>query len=176
VWGLVGEADRPAAGPPDGQEDIERLLHRTIRKVTSDTESLDYNTAIAAMMEYVTALREGAPARSLVEPLVVMLAPYAPHFAEECWERLGHATSVMDGPWPAFDEALAAGVVVELVVQVNGRVRGRLQLPRGAAQADVVAAATAEPGVQRFVAGREVRKVVFVPDRLLNLVVSDAAH
>ncbi|MBI4541449.1 MAG: leucine--tRNA ligase, partial [Gemmatimonadetes bacterium] len=145
VWLLVGRVgDRslepgvPRArggggggGEETGHADLARLMHRTVKKVGADTASLDYNTAIAAMMEYVNALRGTAPALGLVEPLVVMLAPYAPHFAEECWERLGHSTSVMDAGWPSFDPALATLEVIEFVVQVNGKVRGRLALPRG---------------------------------------------
>jgi leucyl-tRNA synthetase len=123
------------------------------------------------MMEYVNALRDGTPTRALVEPLVVMLAAYAPHFAEECWERLGHATSVMDADWPAFDAGLASAGDVEFVVQVNGKLRGRVALPRGTPEAAAVAAARADDGVRKFLAGKEVRKVIFVPDRLVNIVV-----
>ncbi len=182
VWGLAETVD--GAGPGvDGQrstvdanprrpvEELEHLLHRTIGKVTADTESLDYNTAIAAMMEYVNALREGTPSRTLVEPLVVMVAPYAPHFAEECWERLGHGTSVMDARWPKLDAAKATAGTVEVVVQVNGKVRARLVLPRGTGEAETIRAAKAEPGVKKFLNGNEPKKVIFVPDRLVNFVV-----
>jgi leucyl-tRNA synthetase len=130
-------------------------------------------------MEYVNALRDvrvtlretGAASTALVEPLVVMLAPYAPHFAEECWERLGHDTSVMDATWPAFDAALALDQQVEIVVQVNGKVRGRIAVARGTGEAAAVAAAKTESAVQTAILGKEVRKVVFVPDRVVNLVV-----
>jgi leucyl-tRNA synthetase len=123
------------------------------------------------MMEYVNALRQTTPTLGLVEPLVVMLAPYAPHFAEECWERLGHSTSVMDAGWPSFDPALATLEVIEFVVLVTGTVRGRLARQRGACAAAVVAAATADPGIRKFLDGQAPKKVVFVPDRLVNLVV-----
>jgi leucyl-tRNA synthetase len=123
------------------------------------------------MMEYVNALQKGESGAALLEPLVVMLAPYAPHFAEECWARLGHAKSVMDAAWPAFDPALAVEDTVEFVVQVNGKVRARLVLPRGTPEADAVAAARADEGVARFTEGKAPRKVVFVPDRLVNIVV-----
>jgi leucyl-tRNA synthetase len=170
VWDLVGA---PTPGRRDARIDpeLERLLHRTIRKVTGDTGSLDFNTAIAAMMEYVNALREGTPTAALVEPLVVMLAPYAPHFAEECWERLGHTTSVLDADWPTYDEARTEASQVELVVQVNGKVRGRLQMPRGTPEAQALAAARAEPGVRKFIDGKDIRKTVFVPDKLVSIVV-----
>jgi leucyl-tRNA synthetase len=158
-------------GTGDGARDLVRTMHRTIERVTHDTASLDYNTAISAMMEYVNALRDGVPDRKLVEPLVILLAPYAPHFAEECWEGLGHRTSVMDAAWPGFDPALAVADEIEFVVQVNGKVRARLRLARGAGQAAVVQAALAESSVQKFVGGRPPKKVVFVADRLVNLVV-----
>jgi len=177
VWGLVQSASgrTPRGEASGGGEapagELVRLLHQTIRKVGEDTAALNYNTAIAAMMEYVNALREGTPTRGLVEPLVVLLAPYAPHFAEECWERFGGAGSVMDARWPAFDAATATAGEVEVVVQVNGKVRARLRLARGTAEGEAVAAARAEPAVQRFVEGKVIRKVVFVPDRLVSIVV-----
>ena len=173
VWALVEEvADGPPTPPPDPQApDSVRMMHRTVKRVTEDTGALAYNTAIAAMMEYVNALRDGVTTRSLLEPLAILLAPYAPHFAEECWERLGHETSVMEAAWPAYDAALAVAAQVELVVQINGKVRSRLPMERGASEQAVVAAALADPTVQKFTAGGQPRKVIFVPDRLVNLVV-----
>ena len=180
VWGLVeGVSRQPSEGAvgavgTDGRRSAEavvRKLHQTIQKVTHDTAALDYNTAIAAMMEYVNLLREGEPTKDLLEPLVVMLAAYAPHFAEECWELLGHPTSVVDARWPSFDAALATAGSVELVVQVNGKVRSRVRLPRGTSEADALAAAMADPVVAKYIEGKTPRKVVFVPDRLVNIVV-----
>jgi leucyl-tRNA synthetase len=181
VWGLVERAGAPrhrgtaapeSSVPRSPGAPVTRLMHRTIRKVTADTESLDYNTAISAMMEYVNALREaGGAAQEQVEPLVVMLAPYAPHFAEECWERLGHAESVMFATWPTFDTALTVEDEVEVVVQVNGKVRGRLRLARGVAQQAALDAALADAGVRKFVDGQTIKKTVFVPDKLLSLVI-----
>jgi leucyl-tRNA synthetase len=154
---------------------VERKLHATIEKVTRDLEELSYNTAIAAMMEYLNLVRAGGrrPERAAVEPLVLLLAPFAPHLAEELWERLGREGSVFEGArWPEHDPRLAVAESVELVVQVNGRVRSRLAMPRGTDEASARAAALGDEGVRRWIEGREVRKVVFVPDRLLNLVVS----
>ncbi len=170
VWLLV---DAQTRGRADAREDgaLTRLMHRTIEKVTLDTESLNYNTAIAAMMEYVNALREGTPSRAHIDPLVVMLAPYAPHFAEECWERLGCAGSVMDTKWPAFDADAGLEQTALVVVQVNGKVRARLTLPRGSTQEQALAAAKADAGVHKFLNGNEIKKTVFVQDKLLSLVV-----
>jgi leucyl-tRNA synthetase len=170
VWLLAHEA----AGAPDGPPppEVARKLHQTIRKVTGDTERLDYNTAIASMMEYVNVVRDArGVARQAVEPLVVMLAPYAPHLAEELWGKLGHDTSIFSTRWPTWDERLASAGDVEIAVQVNGKLRARLRLPRGASQEEVVAKAKEEEAVKKFVDGKTVQKVVYVPDRLVNLVV-----
>ena len=171
VWQLVHESLTPGASPGKS-EILQRKLHQTIKKVGADTESLDYNTAIAAMMEYVNELREqGARSREQVEPLVIMLAPYAPHFAEELWELLGHQRSVFAERWPTHDDALATAGDVEIAVQVNGKLRSRLTVPRGMAQDDVVARVLADEAVKKFVDGQKVKKVIYVQDRLVNLVV-----
>jgi leucyl-tRNA synthetase len=146
------------------------MLHRTIRKVTADTEALHYNTAIAAMMEYVNELKD-TRSRELLEPLVVMLAPYAPHIAEELWEVFGHKGSVFQTRWPSYDEKLASAGDVEIAVQVNGKLRSRLIVPRGMAEQDVLDRVLADEAVKKFVDGKKVKKVIYVQDRLVNLVV-----
>jgi len=181
VWNAVGSVGEAGAGKKDALESVRRKLHRTIAKVTEDIEELRYNTAIAAMMEYINALRDatglgthqpGARVpRELIEPVIIMLAPLAPHFAEECWERLGHRDSVFRARWPAFEQTLALAEEVEVAVQVNGKLRGRLVVPRGLSQQEVVDRALTDPGVKRFLDGKPIRKVVYVQDRLLNLVV-----
>jgi leucyl-tRNA synthetase len=162
--------DATADGAPDPL--VLRKLHQTIKKVGDDVPRLSYNTAVAAMMEYMKTLRhaERAPHRDEVLPLVQLAAPFAPHLAEELWERLGHPASVFDAGWPAFDPALAAEELATVAVQVNGKTRGTVRLARDASQDGAVAAAMAEASVARHVAGA-VRKVVYVPGRLLNLVV-----
>ena len=170
VWGLAHEAARADTKPIPPV--VERKLHQTIRKVTADTEELRYNTAIAALMEYVNTVREaGGRSREAVEPLLLLLAPYAPHLAEELWARLGHVNSIFDARWPAYDEQLAASEEVELVVQVNGRVRARLKVPKGASEADVVGRALEDETVKRFVGAGQLKKKIYVQDRLVNLVV-----
>ncbi|CAA9328865.1 MAG: Leucyl-tRNA synthetase, partial [uncultured Gemmatimonadaceae bacterium] len=149
-----------------------RKLHQTIKKVTEDIPRLSYNTAVAAMMEYMNVLRAGerVPHADEVRPLVQLVAPFAPHVAEELWERMGGAGSVFDAGWPAFDPALTVADVVKLAVQVNGKLRGTVELAPDATEADAVAAALAMPEIAKWVTGTP-RKVVFVPGRLLNLVV-----
>ena len=171
VWALAHESAATAPTPLPAA--VEHKLHQTIRKVTADTESLGYNTAIAAMMEYVNEVRSAdCRSRDAVEPLIVMLAPYAPHMADELWALFGHKESIfVAGRWPSFDEKLIVEDQVELVVQVNGKVRGRLSVPRGLAEAQAVERALKEDGVRKFVDGKPVRKVIYVADRLVNLVV-----
>ena len=169
VWTLVHES--PAGGGATHPA-VEQKLHRTIRKVTADTEALQYNTAIAAMMEYVNEMRErGAGSRELLKPLVIMLAPYAPHVVEELWTVLGERESVLQARWPSFDEQLASTGDVEIAVQVNGKLRSRLVVPRGMPQEAVVKIVLSDPVVQKFVDSQKVRKVIYVQDRLVNLVV-----
>jgi leucyl-tRNA synthetase len=172
LWDTVVPVDELGNDPVSGP--LEQKLHATIRKVTEDIAALRYNTAIAAMMEYLNAVREGnrRANRAEVEPLVALVAPFAPHVAEELWQRLGNVRSLFEGnTWPAFDPARAIADSIELVVQVNGRVRSRLFLPRGASQETALQAALADENVSRFLDGSAIRKTVFVPDRLLNIVI-----
>ena len=168
LWSSVHECTTD--GAPD--DAVLRKLHQTIKKVGDDTATLAYNTAIAAMMEYMNALRSGERRvhRAEVEPLVQCVAAYAPHIAEALWEVLGHTTSVFDSGWPAFDPARLVADTYELVVQVQGKTRGKVTVPRDATQDQAVHAALADPMIAKFVAGSP-KKVIFVPGRLLNLVV-----
>jgi leucyl-tRNA synthetase len=151
---------------------VMRELHRATKKVTSDIAALSYHTAIGAMMEYMNVLREGerTPHRAEVEPLVQLVAPFAPHLAEELWEGFGHQASVFDSGWPAYDPGLLVEETVTVAVQVNGKMRGTVTVPADAEEKGVWAAAMAVPAVARHVTG-EPRKLIFVPRRLLNIIV-----
>jgi len=160
-------------GPPDPA--LEPKLHRTIKRVTEQIAALRYNTAIAAMMEYLNAARAGGriPVRSEVEPLVRLVAPFAPHMAEELWRRLDNRESIFEGAnWPAFDPAKAAETQVKVAVQVNGKVRGTVPAPKGADRETVTALAREEANVARHLEGMDIRRIIHVPDRLLNFVVA----
>ncbi len=170
VWAFVHEA-AAGGGEAAAPASVAQKLHRTIRKVSADTEALQYNTAIAAMMEYVNEIKHGTATKELIEPLVIMLAPYAPHIAEELWSVLGHETSIFEARWPAFDERLTSAGDVEIAVQVNGKLRSRLTVPRGMAEKDVLDRVLADEAVKKFVDGQKVKKVIYVQDRLVNLVV-----
>jgi leucyl-tRNA synthetase len=161
------------AATVEGEPDpiVLRKLHQTIKKVSDDIAVLGYNTAIAAMMEYINVLRknERTPHRSEVDPLVQLVAPFAPHMAEEAWEKLGHSVSVMDSGWPEYDPEMAREELVQLAVQVNGKLRGTIRVAPNVTQDDALRAALADAGIAKHVTG-EMRKVVFVPGRLLSLV------
>jgi len=185
VWSLVNETrDVPVQLEDDDQaRALRRLLHRTIKQVTDDFETFSFNTAIARMMEFVnelSRLRETPVVqmpvwREALETLVLLLAPGAPHIAEELWERLGKPYSVHQQAWPAYDPELAAEETLELVIQVNGRVRDRIVVPVTISEEEAVARARAAERVQAYLAGRRIERVVYVPGRLVNFVVSEAA-
>ncbi len=179
VWRLVVDEQTgetrvdDAAGPQELDTEILRALHRTIAGVAEDYAALRNNTAAAKLIEYTNHLtkkyRDSVP-RAAVEPLVLMLAPLAPHLAEDLWLRLGHTTSLAHGPFPEFDSAYLVDDTVEYPVQVNGKVRGRVVVAADADDDTVKAAALADDKVQAFLAGATPRKVIVVAGRLVNLV------
>ena len=171
LWESVVPVTELRDGPLD--PGVERKLHKTIRQVTKQLPELQLNTAIAAMMEYLNTVRSGgrAVARAEIEPLVVMIAPFCPHLAEELWERLGHTESIFEGAhWPSFDSQKTVEDTLTLAIQVNGKVRGTIEIPVGADEESVMALAREEPNVSRYLDKAELRRVIFVQDRLLNLV------
>jgi leucyl-tRNA synthetase len=171
VWALVGEAAADTV-LRDMPRTVEVKWHQTLMRAHEGLENLRYNTAIAACMELLNTLREERCSdRRVVEDMVVMLAPFAPHFAEECWERLGHHASVFEEHWPEWDEALAVEDNVEVAVQVSGKTRSRVTVARGSSQDAVLAAAMADDATRRFVGDATPRKVIYVADRLINIVI-----
>jgi leucyl-tRNA synthetase len=166
---IASDTERTAPDPA-----VERKLHQTIKQLSEQLPNLQYNTAIAALMEYLNAVRAGGrkATRSEVEDLVVLVAPFAPHLAEELWDRLGHEGSIFDGAnWPTFDAEKAADDTIKIAVQVNGKLRGTVETAAGSEQDAVVALAKAQENVTRHLAGSAIRRVIFVKDRLLNFVV-----
>jgi leucyl-tRNA synthetase len=167
VWRL-GELPLTGDAPTPTQL---RLLHQTIRTVSQDTGNLEFNTAISQMMIFVneTTALDRMP-RGLWEPFLLLLAPYAPHLAEELWEKAGKPASISLQAWPAWDEALAKEDLLEIVFQVNGKVRARVELPAGLGKEELEAKALGNERVRQFTEGKTVRKVIVVPDRLVNVV------
>jgi len=151
-----------------------RLLHRQTAKVTGDLERLHYNTAVAALMELLNGLVEQQRHyRRGIRILLQLVCPLAPFIAQELWERLGEEGMVNDAPWPEFDPELIREEVVEWVVQVNGRVRDRVELPLGTPRTEVEEAIFQRERIREWTDGKEIVKTVFVPDRLLNIVVKE---
>jgi leucyl-tRNA synthetase len=170
LWETALDAEERAPDPA-----VERKVHQTIAQVTAQIPALAYNTAIAALMECLNAVRAGGrrAARAEIDPLVVMIAPFAPHIAEELWERAGRSGSIFDGAnWPTHDPAKTVEDTVTVAVQVNGKVRGQITVPAGAGEPDVVAAARAEENVAKHLTGATERRVIYVKGRLVNFVVA----
>ncbi len=177
-------AGAEAPGGIDGAAlETRRIIHKTIAGVTSDLERFRYNRAVARIRELTNALADlestgdGAePAKSWVlgegyGTVVRLIGPMTPHLGEELWRALGHETLLTDTPWPEADPALTADDTVTVAVQVNGKLRGTIDLPRDTAEDAVERAALAEPGVQRAMAGKPPRKVIVVKNRIVNVVV-----
>ncbi len=185
LWRLVHAAvprlappGTPASPSTDADAALHRLTHRTIERVAADVgERLHFNTAIAAIMELVTGIGDGVDAasgaviREAIDTTLRLLAPFVPHVASELWEATGHATPLDDEPWPEADPAALVRATVEVPVQVNGKVRGRITIAADAPEADVVAAALADERVRAHLAGKTPRRHVVVPGRLVSLVV-----
>ena len=157
---------------------IRRVTHKTIAAVTDDLDKFRFNRAVARVRELTNALEDlpatepgaGAVLREGLEAATQLLGPMMPHLAEEMWQSLGHATLIAETPWPKADPELARDEQVTIAVQVNGKLRGTVELPRDAAARDVEEAALALPQVVNQLAGRPPKKVVVVPNRIVNLV------
>jgi leucyl-tRNA synthetase len=177
VWrNLVGDEENNktaviGGGPiPDA---IDRMMHRTIKKVAEDVEGLRFNTAIAELIKLnneVAGLAE-VP-RELAEKFVLMLAPFAPHMAEEVWARLGHGKSLAREPWPAYEAGKLVETTMELPVQVNGKVRDKISVAADAAESEILEMAMRAEKVRPWVDGKEVKKKLYVPKKLVNIVVA----
>jgi leucyl-tRNA synthetase len=156
--------------PPTAQQN--RMLHKTIQAVTRDLDQMSFNTAIARMMEFTNFfLKEESRPRAAMEPFVLLLAPFAPHLAEELWQALGHTSTLAYETWPQYDEALLREDTVEVPVQVNGKLRGKIAVPTGSDAAAIEAAARADSHIAELLAGKNVAKVIVVPGRMVNFVV-----
>jgi leucyl-tRNA synthetase len=149
-----------------------RLLHQTIKKVTEDLDALRFNTAISQMMIFTNEMTklERRP-RALLEPFVLLLSPFAPHLCEELWEKLGRAPSVSQQPWPAFDPTLVVSDRVEIPLQVNGRLRSKIDVPADWTEEQVVTLAKQDAKMAEWLQGKPPKKVIYVPKKLVNFVV-----
>jgi leucyl-tRNA synthetase len=149
-----------------------RVLHKTIQGVTQDLERLAFNTAISKMMEFTNYFtKSDRRPRLAMEKLVLLLSPLAPHLAEELWQLLGHQKTLAYEPWPAFDPALAKDETIEVPVQINGKLRGRILAAADISRDDLEAAAKVDERIAELLAGKTIVKSVIVPGRLVNFVV-----
>ena len=165
---MVDEFD-PAKAPTDDPH--KRLRHRTIKQVHADIERMAFNTAIARLMEYVNELTASGPTAEDLDVLVKLLAPYAPHLADELWERLGKSGFMLEQQWPVYDEALTAAEELTIVVQVNGKLRGNFTVAPGVSEEQMRSTALGVDKVKPHLEGKTVRKVIVVPGKLVNIVV-----
>lgn len=172
VWKLYAERVPNGTKHGAGGETLQKVVHRTVKKVTEDIETLNYNTAISALMMLLTEMEKGSKSLTTSDSAVFLklLAPFAPHITEELWHELGNTDSIHRSEWPAYDAALLVESMAEIAVQVNGKLRGTVTVPAEATQADVEAAARGEINVAKFIVGTPA-KIVYVPRRLINFVI-----
>jgi leucyl-tRNA synthetase len=169
IWRLSEEKTISEDKAP---EQLIKTLNKTIKKVGDDTRTLNFNTAISQMMIYVNELYklDNLP-REAWEPLILMLAPYVPHMAEELWERAGHKPSVCNQKWPEYIQELTVDETITFVVQVNGKVRAKIECPKGLSQQDAVKTAKENENVARYLEGQQILKEIYVPNKLISFVV-----
>ncbi len=167
VWNLA----ESCSDSPEHTRANEALLHKTIKKVADDIEAMKFNTAIAAMMTLVGDFQKNGCSRGDMKTLITLLSPFAPHVAEELWEMLGGEGFVCRQSWPAYDESKTVADTVQMAVQVNGKVRANILVPADADDGAIIAAAQADPKVQKFTEGMALVKTIVVPKRLVNLIV-----
>ncbi len=178
AWRLIvddGEELKPHPAVQDAEpnRDTLRVLHQAVQKVTKDTEGMAFNTAISEMMKFVNHVTQlEVRPRAVLEPFVLLLAPYAPHVAEELWHVLGHPDTLAYEPWPKFDPALAKDDEIEIPVQVNGKLKARLKVPADIDDKALVAAALADEAVIAAIGGKPIKMVKVVSRRLVNVVVA----
>ncbi len=175
VWRLYTDeqgALDPAVGTHDVPADLERVFHATVKKVGEDIQSLRFNTAISQMMIFVNEImKHEVRPRRILEPFLLCLSPFAPHIAEELWHILGHTTSLAYEPWPEFDESKIQQSTVEVVLQVNGKIRSRIEVGMDTTEQELQALSLADENVRRYVDGKKLVKAVIVKNKLVNLVV-----
>ncbi|RYZ70063.1 MAG: leucine--tRNA ligase, partial [Proteobacteria bacterium] len=168
----VDENGNSIADDSEVPEELNKLLHKTIKKVGEDIEALGFNTAISAMMILLNDIyKTGSRSKKVLMPFLQLLSPFAPHVSEELWEKLGGKGLIVSSPWPEYDSGLTVDNVVNIGVQVNGKSRGVIEIAKDASEADAVAAAMAIDAVKNAVGGKAPDKVIYKAGRILNLIV-----
>ncbi|MEE9556330.1 MAG: class I tRNA ligase family protein, partial [Candidatus Adiutricales bacterium] len=170
VWNHVSYEDLDQAEP--GENETLYWLHRTIKEVTSDLKRFSYNTSLARLMELLNHISRNSIKNKVVsETFIKLLAPFAPYISEELWQRLGHDQSVFNQSWPEYVEEYTRRSTIEYVVQINGKVRVKMAMDSGLAQEEIENLVMAHDRVQNLIEGKEIVKKIFVPNKLINLVV-----
>jgi len=170
IWKLC--EDTKAAKDTKDSKEVIAALHRAIKKVGEDIERLHFNTAIAALMELLNLLeKQTAVAASTMQAFAKIIAPMAPHLAEEIWEKTGGKGFIIDQQWPEYDPKLLVATTVVIAVQVNGKLRGTVAVASDASEQDIITAAKAEPNVRKFIEGVAVKKEIYVQGKLVSLVI-----
>ncbi|MBU3759587.1 MAG: leucine--tRNA ligase [Candidatus Omnitrophica bacterium] len=177
VWRLFVDAEgslSPAVQDRAPTQAEEKRLHRAIKKVSSDLESGQYNTAISALMIFINeTMKDEGTSKNVLETFLLLLAPFAPHLAEELWQRLGHAESLTYHPWPIYSESVLAEDAVEMAVMIGGKVRAKMVVAKSLREDEIRALVVQQPKVQEHLAGgKEIRKMIVVPGRTINLVIA----
>ena len=182
IWTLTQEFDDLNARIGEQQPyatQLLRLTHHSIKKVTNDLENLSFNTAVAALMEFVNALFKIKAKdhyanrhewRFALESLLQLLAPFAPHMSEELWQQLGHQNSIHFGTWPQHDEAYLVTERMTIVVQINGKLRAQLELSSNATETEVIAAAMTDSRIMAYITGQTVKRTIYIPRKVVNIV------
>ena len=169
VWAFFTESENLVDGDVPA---LEKIYHKSVKKITQDFETLGFNTAISQMMIFVNAVyKEGKCPKAYAEGLVKMLSCICPHIGEEMWQILGHNDTIAYEPWPTYDEAKTADDTVEIVVQINGKVRAKLNIAIGTQAPEAIAMAKADEAVAAAIDGKTVIKEIYVPNKLVNIVV-----
>ncbi|MDR2865570.1 MAG: leucine--tRNA ligase [Spirochaetaceae bacterium] len=170
LWSIGEKEIVNSLNPPPS---LLRLLHKTIKKVSEDTDKLNFNTAISAMMIYSSELAKlETLTREIWEPLVIMVSAYTPHLGEELWEKLGHRESISKARWPSFDPMIAADQEATIVIQINGKIRDKFQASVGTSKEELEKTARASEVIQKWLEGKNITKIITVPGKLVNIVVS----
>jgi len=180
VWRLVVDTDsegddtgrlNPKLGDGEGDREVKRALHAAIKKVSEAVDQLRFNTAIAEMMVFVNeATKAVSVPRDWMESFIKILSPFAPHLCEELWQRLGHGESLAYEAWPTWDQSALAVDTITLAVQIAGKMRGTIEVPADVSEKAAIEAAKSDPKIARHLEGKTIRREIYVPGRLVNLV------
>ena len=169
VWTFITEPENIVEGE---MPELEKIYHKSVKKITADFEQLGFNTAISQMMIFVNAMyKEGKCPKAYAEGFVKMLSCICPHIGEELWQILGHKDTIAYEPWPEYDEAKTVENTVEIAIQVNGKLRGTIALPLDCPKDDAIAAAKADERVASAIEGKTIVKEIAVPNKIVNIVV-----